>query len=81
MKVRLRSQVQGHEQRLQEIRWERKAETQQIERLSATLVKKVKSSKAKRQPTRCLVLLTLFVRYLDKGTPKAAAPQTEWANI
>jgi hypothetical protein len=48
MKVRLRPQAQGHEQRLQEIRWERKAETQQIERLSATLVKKAKSSKAKR---------------------------------
>ncbi|MGA8506108.1 MAG: hypothetical protein WB762_10920 [Candidatus Sulfotelmatobacter sp.] len=48
MKVRLRPQAQGHEQRLQEIRWERKAETQQIERLCATLVKKVKFSKAKR---------------------------------
>jgi hypothetical protein len=45
MNVRLRPQVQRHQQRLQEIRWERKAETQQIERLSATLVTKVESSR------------------------------------
>jgi hypothetical protein len=47
MKLPFSSQAGRHERRLQEIRWERKAETQQIERLSATLLKKTKSTKAK----------------------------------
>jgi hypothetical protein len=47
MKLRVSSQAGRHERRLQEIRRERKAETQQIERLSATLLKKTKSIKVK----------------------------------
>jgi hypothetical protein len=39
MKLRDRLEPQRYEQRLQETRWERKAETKQVERLSAILVK------------------------------------------
>jgi hypothetical protein len=47
MRLRVKAMPPRHEHRLQEIRWERKTEKQQMERLSATLVKKVKSGGAK----------------------------------
>src|ERR1017187_5617717 len=52
MKLRDRLEPQRYEQRLQETRWERKAETKQVERLSAILVKKASSAKAKGIPDR-----------------------------
>jgi hypothetical protein len=47
MKLRERLEPQNYEQRLQETRLERKAETKRVERLSAVLVKKASSAKAK----------------------------------
>jgi hypothetical protein len=47
MKLRDRRESKHYEQRLQEIRKERNAETKQVERLSALLVKKASSAKAK----------------------------------
>ena len=47
MKLRGRLEPQNYEQRLQEIRKERKAEKKQVERLSAILVKKASSAKIK----------------------------------
>ena len=52
MKLRDRLELQRYERKLQEIRWERKAETKQVERLSALLVKKANSAKDKRLPGR-----------------------------
>jgi hypothetical protein len=52
MKLRGRLEPQNYEQRLQEIRKERKAEKKQVERLSAILVKKAKSATAERIPHR-----------------------------
>ncbi len=45
MRLRDRLERQHYEQKLQETRWERQAETKQVERLSAILVKKVNSAK------------------------------------
>jgi hypothetical protein len=50
MKLRYRLEPQNYEQRLQEIRKERNAETKQVERLSAILVKKATYVTAKRLP-------------------------------
>ena len=47
MKLRDRLEPQGYKQRLKETSWERKAETKQVERLSAVLAKKASSAKAK----------------------------------
>jgi hypothetical protein len=52
MKLRDRLEPQRYEQRLQETRRERKAETKQVERLSAILVKKGSSAKAKGIPDK-----------------------------
>ena len=52
MRLNERLEPQRYEQRLQEIRWERKAETKQVERLSAILVKKASSAKDKGIPDR-----------------------------
>ncbi len=52
MKLRDRLEPQSYEQRLKETRWERKAETEQVERLSAVLAKKASSAKAKGLPER-----------------------------
>ncbi|MFZ0588249.1 MAG: hypothetical protein WAM48_17970 [Candidatus Sulfotelmatobacter sp.] len=52
MKVRDRSESRHYEQRLQEIRKERNAETRQAERLSAMLAKKGCSGKAEKPPER-----------------------------
>jgi hypothetical protein len=52
MKLRDRLEPQRYEQRLQETRWERKAETKQVERLSEILAKKASSAKAKGIPDR-----------------------------
>jgi hypothetical protein len=46
MRLNERLEPQRYEQRLQEIRKERKAEMGQVERLSALLAKKVSSAKA-----------------------------------
>ena len=46
MKLRDRLEPQRYEQRIQLARWERKAETKQAERLSAILVKKMRSGQA-----------------------------------
>jgi hypothetical protein len=50
--MRLRDELAspGYEQKLQETRSEREAETKRVERLSAILVKKVGSAKAKARP-------------------------------
>jgi len=48
MKLRDRLEVQNYEQRLQQLRWERAAETKQVERLSAILVRKVSSAATER---------------------------------
>jgi hypothetical protein len=50
MKLRDRLEPHNYEQRLQQLRTERTAETKQVERLSAILVKKVSSATAKRLP-------------------------------
>jgi hypothetical protein len=42
----------GYEQKLQETRSERQAETKRVERLSALLAKKVDSAKTKARPAR-----------------------------
>ncbi len=47
MRLRDRLERQHYEQKLQETRWERKAEIKQVERLSAILVKKAGSAKIK----------------------------------
>jgi hypothetical protein len=52
MKLRVRSELQNYEQKLQHLRWERIAETKQVERLSAILVKRASSTAAKRLPAR-----------------------------
>lgn len=52
MKLRDRLERQHYEQRLQESRKERRAETKQVERLSAILVKKASSATAQRLPGR-----------------------------
>jgi hypothetical protein len=52
MRLNERSEPQNYEQRLQEIRKERKAETKQVERLSAILAKKSDSAKVAGQPER-----------------------------
>jgi hypothetical protein len=44
MKLRDKWDPQRYEQSLQEVRWERRTETKQIERLSAILAKKVGST-------------------------------------
>ena len=46
MRLRDRLEPQRYEQRVQNVRWERKAETKQVERLSAILVKKMSSGQA-----------------------------------
>jgi hypothetical protein len=46
MKLRHKSEPQRYEQRLQELRWERKIEAKQAERLCAVLAKKVDSAKS-----------------------------------
>ena len=51
-RLRGRLELQHYEQKLQESRKERKAETKQVERLSAILVKKAQSATAKRIPHR-----------------------------
>jgi hypothetical protein len=45
MRLRDRWEPQRYEQRNQHVRWERKAETKQVERLSAILMKKARSAK------------------------------------
>ena len=52
MKLRDRLEPLNYEQRLQDTRSERKAETKQAERLSAILVKKVTSVEVKSLPGR-----------------------------
>jgi hypothetical protein len=52
MKLRDRLEPQRYEQRLQETRWEQKAETKQVERLSAIPVKKASSDKTKGIPDK-----------------------------
>jgi hypothetical protein len=52
MKLRDRLEPQNYEQRLQETRKEREAETKQVERLSAILVNKASFAKAKGLPDR-----------------------------
>ena len=52
MRLRDRLEPQRYEQRIQHARWERKAETKQVERLFAILVKKASSTMAKRLPGR-----------------------------
>jgi|GEM_PF-2692081 hypothetical protein len=47
MKLRDDWEPRRYEQRLQALRWERKAEAKQTERLSAVLAKKVRSIKSK----------------------------------
>jgi hypothetical protein len=44
MRLRDRLEPRRYEQRIQHFRWERKAETQQVERLSAILAKKMRST-------------------------------------
>jgi hypothetical protein len=44
MKLRDKSKPQRYEQRLQELRWERKIEAKQAQRLFAVLAKKVGST-------------------------------------
>ena len=48
MRLRGRLEPHNYEQRLQQLRWERAAETKQVERLSAILVRKASSAAAKR---------------------------------
>jgi hypothetical protein len=52
MKLRERLEPQNYEQRLQAVRKERSAETKQVERLFAVLVKKANFAKAKGIPNR-----------------------------
>ncbi len=52
IKLRGRLELQHYEQRLQEIRKERRAETKQVERLSSILVKKASSAEVKKLPRR-----------------------------
>jgi hypothetical protein len=52
MKLRDRLEPRNYEQRLQRLRWERTAETKQVERLSAILVKRASSTEAKPSPGR-----------------------------
>jgi len=52
MKLSDRLEPQNYERRPQEIRKERKAETKQVERLSAILVKKASLATAKKLPGR-----------------------------
>ncbi|MGA2923588.1 MAG: hypothetical protein ABSE28_20990 [Candidatus Sulfotelmatobacter sp.] len=52
MRLNERLEPQRYEQRLQEIRKERKAETKQVERLSAILAKKSTSAKVAGLPER-----------------------------
>jgi hypothetical protein len=47
MRLHRRLAFHGYKQKLQETRNEREAETKRIERLSATLAKKIDSAKAK----------------------------------
>lgn len=47
MKLRDKWKPQSYQQSLQEVRWERRTETKQIERLSAILAKKVGSTKSR----------------------------------
>jgi len=46
MKLRDKWDPQRYEQSLQEVRWERRAETKRVERLSAILARKVGSAKS-----------------------------------
>ena len=46
MKLRDKSESRSYEQRLQELRWERKIEAKQAQRLYAVLAKKVGSTKS-----------------------------------
>jgi hypothetical protein len=48
MRLRDRVEPQRYEQRIQHARWERKAETKQVDRLSAILLKKVGSANPER---------------------------------
>jgi hypothetical protein len=52
MKLRDNWEPRRYEQRLQALRWERKAEAKQTERLSAVLAKKVRSIKSKAAAAR-----------------------------
>jgi hypothetical protein len=52
MRLQRRSTFHGYEQKLQETRNEREAETKKVERLSAILAKKMDSAKAKGLPVR-----------------------------
>jgi hypothetical protein len=46
MKLRDKWEPHRYEQRLQELRWERKTEAKQAERLCAVLAKKLRSNKS-----------------------------------
>ena len=48
MRLRDRLEPQRYEQRIQHARWERKAETKQVDRLSAILLKKAGSGNPER---------------------------------
>jgi hypothetical protein len=50
MRLHGRLVPQGHEEKLQETRFERRAETKRVERLSALLAKKVDSARTKARP-------------------------------
>jgi hypothetical protein len=52
MRLQLRLAFQDYEQKLQETRNEREAETKRVERLSAILVQKMASAKAKGMSVR-----------------------------
>ncbi len=52
MRLRDRLEPQRYEHRIQHLRWERKAESKQVERLSAILVKKVSSGQATDLPVK-----------------------------
>ncbi len=52
MRLRDRLEPQRYEQRIQYVRWEREAETKQVERLSGILVKKMGSRQATGLPVK-----------------------------
>jgi hypothetical protein len=52
MKLREKSESPPYEQRLQELRWERKIEAKQAQRLYAVLAQKVGSTKSAAAPVR-----------------------------
>jgi hypothetical protein len=52
MKLRDKWDPQRYERSLQEVRWERRAETKRVERLSAILAKKVGSTKSTGEAVR-----------------------------